>query len=229
MLARKQLSHCDVIVDLKKFQSRRKVHCLWVGLLVWPIWSCNPYSHIKKWKNIFIEKCVCWRRGHNVLEWKCSKSGIFSLIFVLNSLWHYKESFLWSEHGWHIPEKCRTEDLRGGAFSIRLFEAYCLWCAQGENPGVFTPCVAAFFHWKINYFQNGKTALQNAQLILKDGDVTITHSSPTLQKLTSISGSPQKEGAFCILWWFHFTKLGFELVLFLEWQSCFYQNYLTIE
>ena len=95
----------------KKFKSRRKVHFLCLGLLFsshsFPkitffgnntIWV-DPATHtvISKSKNSF-EKCVCWRRRHNVLERKWSKSGTFSLIFLFKSLWHHKESFIWLEY-----------------------------------------------------------------------------------------------------------------------------------
>ena len=88
----------------KKFQSRRKVCFLWVGL-VFPIYYVETVTFWNsKWQRkiclkISFEKCVCWRWGHNVLERKWSKSSVFSSIFFFKRLWHHKESLIRSEHG----------------------------------------------------------------------------------------------------------------------------------
>ena len=60
--SRFQLSISDVIVVQKSCSQDRKFTLLWVGLICFP-------------------KCVCWRRGHNVLETKCAKAGNFLSYF----------------------------------------------------------------------------------------------------------------------------------------------------
>ena len=54
-------------------------------------------------KNVFLKYLngICWRWGHNVLETKCTKSAVKSLLslsFFLLAFMTSKESFIWSEH-----------------------------------------------------------------------------------------------------------------------------------
>ena len=54
-------------------------------------WNSKWQSKIRL--KISFEKCVCWRWQHNVWERKWRKSGSFSFIFLLKSLWHTKKAF----------------------------------------------------------------------------------------------------------------------------------------
>ena len=79
---------------------------------IWP-YLCNHVQRFTMWKlelfetanerkirlKILFEKCVCWRQGHNVLERKWSKSGVFSFIYFFKKLSRHKKSLMRSKHG----------------------------------------------------------------------------------------------------------------------------------
>ena len=110
----------------KKFQSRRKSHFLWVGLL-FTMWKLVLFQTAnergKHALKIFIGKCVCWRRLNNVLEKKFIKSGAKSRLFLSFFPHTVNDVIKKATNGWNLLD-CRKMSKKNARYNSRDYFLY---------------------------------------------------------------------------------------------------------